>query len=79
VVGSNVTSIPEVVGDAGLLVDPGNPEDIAEKLHNILTDKELAHRLSQKALERTKLFSWKAVARSTLEVYEQALRRVQPS
>lgn len=79
VVGSNVTSMPEVVGDAGLLVDPANPEDIAEKLHNILTDKELAQRLSQKALERTQLFSWTAVARSTLKVYEQALRDAQPS
>ncbi len=68
-VGSNVTSIPEVMGDAGLLVDPNRPEDIAEKIERILTDAQLESRLSQKARQRAAEFSWRAMAEKTLEVY----------
>lgn len=73
VVGSNMTSIPEVIGEAGLLVDPYDSEDIARKIHLILTDRSLYEELSKKALHRSKLFSWAAVARATLEVYKDAL------
>ncbi|MCG8607098.1 glycosyltransferase family 4 protein [bacterium] len=73
VIGSNTASIPEVIGDAGLLVEPTNPADIAQKLFSILSDEKLQHRLSRAGLERARQFSWKSVAKATLNVYNQAL------
>jgi len=74
VVTSNVSSLPEVVGDAGLLVDPHDHNDIAEKIRQILTDPQLAKTLRQKGLARAKDFSWKKMAEETLAVYESVLR-----
>ncbi|MFQ5652696.1 MAG: glycosyltransferase family 4 protein [bacterium] len=71
-VGSNVTSIPEVVGKAGLLVDPNSPEDIADKINQILSDESLAEALCRKALQRVEEFTWKAMAEATLKVYLEA-------
>jgi len=73
VVGSNVSSIPEVVGDAGLLVNPEDPEDIAGKIHQIVTDTKLYQKLATAGLSRSKQFSWRSVAKSTFDVYIKAL------
>ena len=54
VITSNVCGIPEQVGDAGLLVDPRNAEDIAEKIYRVYIDKNLRERLSRKGLDRVK-------------------------
>lgn len=74
VVTSNVSSLPEVAGDAALLVDPRNPDEIAGAIKSILTDKVLAESLRQKGLERVKQFSWRKMAEQTLEVYRQVLK-----
>ncbi|MFQ5768973.1 MAG: glycosyltransferase family 4 protein [bacterium] len=74
VIGSNVTSIPEVIGGAGLLVEPHNPEDIATKIHQIMTDNDLYQKLSNAGLARAKQFSWSTVAQSTFDVYIKALK-----
>jgi glycosyltransferase involved in cell wall biosynthesis len=58
VIASNVTSLPEVVGDAGLLVDPFSVSDISKHLISIDSDNKIHKELSQKALERSKQFSW---------------------
>ncbi len=73
VVTSNVSSLPEVVGDAGLLVDPKNPSDIAQKIEQILSDPEQALRLKNKGLERVKQYSWRKMAEQTLAVYQEVL------
>lgn len=73
VVASNVSSLPEVVGDAGLLVDPHNPEDIAQNILKILTDDSLAQSLRLRGLERVKQYSWRKMAEQTLEIYTQVL------
>ena len=73
VIGSNVSSIPEVVGDAGLLADPDNVEDIAEKIHRIVSEPQLAENLSETGRARSRLFTWSSLARLTLDVYRQAL------
>ena len=75
VLGSNVTSIPEVVGDAGLLVDPHNPTEIAHKIYRIATDSHLNEKFSQAGLRRAKQFTWQAMAESTLNTYIKALRK----
>lgn len=73
VIGSNVSSIPEIVGNAGLLVDPHDANDIARKIYQITTDTKLYEELSNAGLKRHKQFSWSTVAESTLNVYIKAL------
>lgn len=68
---SNVSSLPEVVGDAALLVNPENWEEIAVAMHRLLVDDDLHAELRQKGLERARHFSWSLTARRTLEVYRQ--------
>jgi len=72
VVTSNTTSLPEVVGDAALLVDPLNLDAIAEGLMRITEDSALRGELVRKGLERVKLFSWDACARKTWDLLQQA-------
>lgn len=72
VVTSNVSSLPEVVGEAGLLVDPHQPAEIAKAIQRILGDPQLAADLRSKGLERVKQYSWKKMAEQTLAIYRQA-------
>jgi glycosyltransferase involved in cell wall biosynthesis len=65
---SNVGSLPEVVGEAGIVVDPYSPEDIARGIKEALDKKDL---LVKKGLEQVKKFSWVKCARNTLEVLEK--------
>ena len=76
IVGSNITSIPEVVGDCGLLVNPYHIDDIAEKLYVILTEPNLSSRLSDCGRMRFNKFSTKTMAESTLGIYLKALHRI---
>lgn len=66
---SNTSSMPEVVGDAGLIVDPANREEIAVAMHRLLTEEALHQELSQKGLQRASVFSWSRAASETLDVY----------
>ena len=66
------TSLPEVVGDAGLLVNPFDEREIAAALDRLIFDLNLRRQLSVKGLQRAAQFSWKETARRTLEVYSQA-------
>jgi glycosyltransferase involved in cell wall biosynthesis len=71
VVTSNVSSLPEVAGDAALLVDPDDPSAIAAAIERVLTDEALAGRLRLKGLQRASHFSWEASIRRVREIYEQ--------
>lgn len=73
VVTSNVSSMPEVAGDAALLVDPYDTEAIAHAIQRILDDSELSRLLVARGLERVKLFTWEKSARQLLNIYRQAL------
>ncbi len=74
VVASKTTSLPEVVGDVGLLVDPEDEEAIGAALVRILTDDALRARLARAGPERAAQFSWERCARETLAVLEGAAR-----
>jgi len=78
-VAANVSSLPEVVGDAGLLVDPLQVEEIARAIVSISLKEDLWAELSRSAAQRARLFSWQQVARRTLEVYRQAATGVIPT
>jgi len=73
VVVADRASLPEVVGEAGLLVDPESPEDLAEALKRILTDDSERARMRKAGLEQAETFSWERVARETYAVYEDVL------
>src|SRR3989338_247190 len=68
VVASNNSSLPEVVGDAGFLIDPYNVSDIASAIKSLLDDRNLRGNLIQKGLARSQQFSWQKCAEKTLEV-----------
>ncbi len=75
VITSNTSSLPEVAGDAALLVDPHDVEAIADAVHRVLTDDPLRAELIRRGHENVKRFSWEKCARETLAVLEQVGRR----
>ncbi len=70
VLAGNRSSLPELVLDNGLLVDPFNVEEIAEGIYRLITDADLRARLRENGLLRAKQFSWDEAARRTLEVLQ---------
>ena len=71
VVSSNVSAMPEVVGEAGLLVDPLDVEALREAMRSVAADPQLRERLRALGLERAQQFSWEAAARRTLGVFQR--------
>lgn len=74
VVASNRAALPELVGDAALLVDPESVEAMAQAMARVLTDKDLAADLRRRGLARSRQFSWRETAERTLAVYRDAVR-----
>ncbi len=72
VIAGNRTSIPEIVGEAGLLVDHFDTNALVQAMTRILDDSKVGARLRSQGLERARLFSWKKTAQSTLVAYEKA-------
>lgn len=70
VVASSAASLPEVVGDAGLLFNPEETSDISDKIYEVLKNENLRQELIEKGLRRSANFSWEKVARKTLEIYK---------
>lgn len=75
VITSNVTSLPEVAGDAALLVNPYEPQAIADGIEKLIADNKFRIGLINKGTDRVKLFSWKKMARETLKVYEEVYNK----
>jgi len=71
VITSNVSSMPEVAGDAALLVDPNDDKGLADAMKKILVNDEIRKIMISKGYERVKKFSWKRCARETLDVFEK--------
>jgi glycosyltransferase involved in cell wall biosynthesis len=75
VVASRVGAIPEVAGDAAVLVDASQPALLAEAIEAVLADRSLRARLVERGRTRARSFSWEATARRTLAVYEEVHAR----
>ena len=73
VVTSNTSSLPEVVGNAAVLVNPENVFEIMRATHRVLVDQALREKLKQRGYEQAKRFSWDNSARSILRVYEEVI------
>ncbi|GAC1446624.1 MAG: glycosyltransferase family 1 protein [Pyrinomonadaceae bacterium] len=68
------TSLPEVVGDAGISFNPFDTDELAAVLERLIADEKLRRSLSARGLERARLFGWCETARQTLAVYEKVAR-----
>jgi glycosyltransferase involved in cell wall biosynthesis len=75
VITSNTSSLPEVAGDAALLVDPHDVDAIADAMYRLMTDEALRAELARRGQENVKRFSWEKCARETLAVLEEVGRR----
>jgi len=72
VIVGNKTSLPEVVGDAALMIDPFDVSAIAAAIQKVISDSDYRSELRVKGMQRAKQFNWKETARRTLAVYEKA-------
>lgn len=71
VIASNVSSLPEVVGDSGLLVNPNDIDEIAKAMETMITAPDIRAASAQKALVRSKEFSWDSCVDQTMGIYRQ--------
>jgi glycosyltransferase involved in cell wall biosynthesis len=73
VITSNVTSLPEIVGDAGILVPSTDAEALADSLVRVLSDRFLRESMRRQGLDQIKRFSWQRLAREALDAYDFVL------
>jgi glycosyltransferase involved in cell wall biosynthesis len=73
IITSNTSSLPEVVGNAGIMVDPNDIESLSEEMYKVLNDKELKHRMSRDGLKRSKMFTWEKTMNDVIEIYNEVL------
>lgn len=73
VIVANRASLPEVIGEAGILIDPEDPTDIANGMERVLTDTRLRQHLREAGKERASTFSWENTALATLSAYRNVM------
>ncbi len=66
---SNTSSLPEVAGDAAILVNPNSVDDISEKLLMLAKNEDIRKDLSRRGIENARMFSWEKAARETIDLY----------
>lgn len=71
VITSNTSSLPEVVGDAGIMIDPYDVDTLANSIYKVLTNDGLKADMVEKGLERAKMFSWEKTVKETLKIYRE--------
>lgn len=73
VITSNVASMPEIAGDAGVVIDPRNEQDLASAIVRLVSDEKLQESLRARGFERAKRFRWTETVRETIKLYEDIL------
>ena len=71
-----MSSIPVVVGDSGVLIDPHDADELTNAMSRMIEDAPYRNQLAQKALTRSQLFSWRNCVEKTIAVYRQVLNPV---
>lgn len=71
VITSNTSSLPEVVGNAGIMIDPLDIESFAESMYKVISNEDLKIKMRKKGLERAKLFSWEKCAKEVMDTYQK--------
>jgi len=74
VVTANTSSLPEVVGEAGIMVNPYDTSSLVQAIRRVLTDDKLRDNMVRRGLEQSKKFSWEKTAELTLQVYNKVAR-----
>ena len=74
VITSNISSLPEVAGDAAILINPYDAREITAAMQAVINDSELRKQLSEKGLKRANQFSWEKTGKATVEVLKEYLR-----
>jgi glycosyltransferase involved in cell wall biosynthesis len=75
IVCSNTTCLPEIAGDAAILVPPQDEVKVADALNIVLNDDNVREKLIQKGLQRAKIFTWEKAASQTLQIYRDVAAR----
>jgi glycosyltransferase involved in cell wall biosynthesis len=73
VIAGNRTSIPEVVGNGGILLDPFDVNGFAYWMHEVLSNEDLRIKLSEKGYRRSMNFSWEKCVKETIDTYREVL------
>ncbi len=73
VIASNTSSLPEVAGNAGLMINPTNRDDLCQAMLDLINNSAIRYELSQKGLDRAAQFSWSKCAEETIKVYKIAV------
>jgi len=74
VIVSNVSSLPEIIGTAGLVFSPNNQDQLVKRINKVLEDESLQQALSKKSLQQAAKFSWHKTAQETLQIFEQLMK-----
>ena len=74
VVTSNISSLPEVVGDAGILADPESIDDIEKSIYKVLSDEKLCSELIERGLEQSRKFTWENSANKLCNIYDKVMK-----
>lgn len=73
VIASNTSSLPEVVGDAGILINPYDVEALKQAILSVIRDDALRNLLRDRGLERAKMFSWEKTAKEVLKCFYEII------
>jgi glycosyltransferase involved in cell wall biosynthesis len=73
VISSNNSSLPEIVGKAGIIVDPSKPDELCRAMKEMIESPELREKLISKGIERASEFSWKKTAVSFLDLVREVI------
>jgi glycosyltransferase involved in cell wall biosynthesis len=76
VIAANRGALPEVLGDAGMLVEPDDPDQLAAAMHQMLTDEAAASASASKGVMRSRRFDWQHTARGVYAAYQLAIEHV---
>lgn len=73
VITSNTSSMPEIAGDAALIIDPYKPDEISKAMINLISNRNLCAQLTLRGIEQVRKFTWKKMAEEVLQIYNELL------
>jgi glycosyltransferase involved in cell wall biosynthesis len=75
IITSNIASLPEITGTAGIMVNPNDYNELADAISMVIQDSQLKQKMRQQGLEQAKFFSWERCAQQTMSIYKQVTQK----